>query len=317
MKAIKIGVAGVGTMGMNHCKTLQTMGNGIDFVGVYDKHLRLSKKVGSRFNVKSFSSYEELLKNVDAVIIATSTTHHFPLIKQAIKKNKHILVEKPFVISLEESKAIKSLLKNKELIFQVGHIERFNPAVQHLFKVAEKNKMVSIEARRSGQVQRNVDIDVILNLMIHDIDVILALAASPIKTITAEGVSLVNKGQLDVVYAVLSFENGIIANITANRFSKEKKRLLTITEKERVLKTNCLTRNLYIYKDVKSGVEEVPYNKESVIEKVWVPRNEPLHSEINHFVESIQQHCPPIIGLKEAALALEVALKIRESALND
>ncbi|WP_175487560.1 Gfo/Idh/MocA family protein [Alteribacillus persepolensis] len=315
MKPIKIGVAGVGTMGQNHCKMLHTMVNGIEFVGVYDKYFPLSCEVGKRFGVKSFSAYEELLENVDAVIIATSTVDHFPFVKEAITRNKHVLVEKPFVTSLHESNTIKSLLKNRDIIFQAGHIERFNPAVQHLFNIAKQDDLVSIEARRSGQVQRNIDIDVILNLMIHDIDIVLALNSSPIKRIEAEGISVVNKGQMDIVYAIITFENGVVANLVANRASKEKARMLTITEKEKVVKTDCLTRNLYVYRDVEQHAKKSTENKkESIMEKSWIPRSEPLHSELNHFVQSILQSKPPLIGFNEAARALEVALKIRESA---
>ncbi|WP_158737183.1 Gfo/Idh/MocA family protein [Alteribacillus sp. YIM 98480] len=313
MNKIKIGVAGVGIMGQNHCKTLQLMINDVEFVGVYDKDIQKCSEVGNKFNVKSFNNYEDLLVNVDAVIIATPTTFHYSLIKIAINKNKNILVEKPFVTSLKESEDIKLLLKGKKLIFQVGHIERFNPAFQNLYKAVTPKNMLAIEARRLGQVQRNIDIDVILNLMIHDIDAVLALVNSPLKKIAADGRAVVNKEELDIVYAVLSFENGIIANLVANRVSKEKARLLTITEYDKVFKADCLTRNLYIYQGINSTSENsLPYKKESIIEKVLVPRNEPLHSEILHFVQSIHMNKAPLIGIHEAGKSLEVALKIKE-----
>lgn len=306
MKQVKIGVAGVGVMGQKHCETLEKLGSSVEFTGVYDINQQLSKAIANQFKVQSFKTYQDLLNHVDAVIIATSSSFHFPLITQAIEKEKHILVEKPFVTTLSEAEEIKENLKDKNIIFQVGHIERFNPALQHLKRVFCPDELISIEATRSGQIQRNIDIDVIQNLMIHDIDAVLSLIDSPVENVFAEGISLKKERGLDIVYAILSFKNGAMANLVANRVSKEKVRMFTITESDKVIKVDFLTGNLHVYKEIKP-------NEFNNIEKIPSPNYDPLRSELIDFVQSIRNNKKPLVGINDAIRSLEVALRIKEA----
>ncbi|MCF6093308.1 Gfo/Idh/MocA family oxidoreductase [Microaerobacter geothermalis] len=312
MKPLKIGVVGVGSMGANHCRVLQML-KSADFVGVYDINQMKCEQIAAKHQVQPFLSYEDLLKAVDAVIVAAPSLTHYVLTEQAILRGKHVLVEKPFVPSLEEAKQLIHLMEKKQVILQVGHIERFNPAVQLLSEVLHPQKMISLEARRLGAPQRNMDVDVILDLMIHDIDIILHLVKSKIKRMSAAGVSLFHERQLDIASALLSFENGMIANLVASRISQEKIRTLEITESERYIKTNYLTRELYVYRKTNSLLtENSSYHQESIVEKILVPYVEPLFAEVEHFIQSAQTHQPPKAGPHEAMKALEAALKIKE-----
>jgi predicted dehydrogenase len=317
MELIKIGVAGVGIMGMNHCRTLDKMKN-VHFVGVYDTDMKRCRQVAEDYHVFPCLSFSELLKKVDAVIISVPTNFHYTFIQQALQEEKHVLVEKPFVSSIKEAEQIKKLIKAKNVIVQVGHVERFNPVVQQLSKIINHQKMISIETRRLGAINRTIDIDVILDLMIHDIDIVLNLVRSPVHSITAAGFSLMESGQMDVANALITFKNGIIANLVANRLSQEKVRTLTVTEKDRLIKTDYITKGLFIYQKVDSIVEKnLSYRQESIVEKIIVPNTEPLFSELDHFVQCVRMKQSTIVGPEEASIALEIAEMIREYIKNN
>ncbi|MGG0789887.1 Gfo/Idh/MocA family oxidoreductase [Peribacillus simplex] len=312
MNPVKIGVAGVGSMGFNHCKILQMLKN-VEFKGVYDIDLKRSENVAKTFAVQAFSSYNELLNAVDAVIIAVKTSHHFSLTLQAIQRGKHVLVEKPFVSSLKEAEQIIRSVDNGSVVVQVGHVERFNPALIQLTKVINPDKLISCEARRFGVPNRNIDTDVILDLMIHDIDIILALVNSPLSTVSGVGHYNEDGKQIEAASALLSFQNGCFASLISSRFSLEKTRSLYVTEKSRFLKTNLLTKELYIYH--KSNISPFDNHScylENIVEKVMIPYGEALSLELQHFLMAIESQQPPTVGVHEAFKVLEVALNIKD-----
>ncbi|MFC0273153.1 Gfo/Idh/MocA family oxidoreductase [Metabacillus herbersteinensis] len=311
MSLIKIGVVGVGSMGVNHCKVLQKIKN-VQFVGVFDINQERNEQVANMFAVTAFSSYEELMNGADAVIIAAPTFHHFSLIVQAIQKGKHVLVEKPLVTSLKEAEHIITMVEKESVIVQVGHIERFNPVFKQLSYMMKMENVISLEARRFGVPYRHIDTDVILDLMIHDIDIILQLVKSPLSNVT--GVGYYGKdGQLEGAAALLSFQNGCFASLLSSRLSLEKKRSLYVTEKNRFLKANLLAKELYIYHEITKPLTSIrSYHPENIIEKVAIPHAEALYLEIEHFVQSIQTKHSPKVGVHEAAKVLEVALRIKE-----
>ncbi|PFO08693.1 hypothetical protein COJ85_03020 [Bacillus sp. AFS076308] len=312
MTPIKIGVVGVGSMGFNHCKILHMLKNA-DFKGVYDKDLKRSKEVAKTFAVQVFSSYNELLDAVDAVIIAVQTSYHFSLTLQAIQRGKHVLVEKPFVSSLKEAEQIIRLVDQGSVIVQVGHVERFNPTLKYLSKVMNPNNLISIEARRFGVPNRNIETDVILDLMIHDIDIILELVNSPLLNVSGVGYYNEEGKQLEAASALLSFKNGCFASLLSSRLSLDKKRGLYVTEKSRFLKANLLTKELNIYQKTNlSPFDSHSCHLEHIIEKVKIPYEEALYLENQHFLQSIEAQQPPKIGVHEAFKALEVALEIKE-----
>lgn len=302
-------------MGKQHCRVTSLLKD-TEFIGVYDIDPIKCKEVALSFDVIPFSSYAEMLSAVDAVIIAVPTTFHYEYVKEAILKEKHIFIEKPFVSNIQEAEKILSLYRQKNnCLIQVGHIERFNPVIELIKKFVAAPNIISIEAKRLCETERNLDVDVILDLMIHDIDIILNLVGSKLQSITAIGSYLNhNKKNLDIVYAILTFQNGVIANLVANRVSKESLRSISITEKQRVLTANYLTKQLQIYTNINSDIQTRDFTENS-IDTIKVPPTEPLQSEIHHFVQSIITNTFPIVGPYEATNALSVAMKIKESIL--
>ncbi|MGM9928073.1 MAG: Gfo/Idh/MocA family protein [Bacillus sp. (in: firmicutes)] len=312
MNPIKIGVAGIGSMGANHCKALYGMKN-IAFIGIYDVNQKKREEAAKKFGVSAFSSYDELLEAVDAVILAVPTSYHFLLTTQAIQKGKHVLIEKPFVTSLKEAEQLTKMVDNESVIVQVGHVERFNPAYKELAEIINQNDVVSLEARRFGVPNRHMDTDVIFDIMIHDIDLILQLVDSPLSTVSGVGYYIEEGKQLEAASALLSFQNGCFATLLSSRFSLEKKRSLYVTEKHRFLKTNLLTKEIYIYNKVNHPSESVrSYRSENIIEKIAVSHEDALCLEIDHFLQSIQSQQTPKVSVHGATKVLEVALKIKE-----
>lgn len=312
MPLIKIGVAGVGSMGVNHCKVLQKLKKA-DFIGVFDIDQKRSEKIAKEFGVQSFLTFTELVNEVDAVIIAVHTTHHFSLTIQAIQNGKHVLVEKPFVSSLKEAEKIIKTVDKGSVVVQVGHVERFNPVFKQLSELINKENVISLEARRFGVPNRSIETDVILDLMIHDIDLILQLVDSPISTVNALGYFIEDGKQLEAASALISFQNGCFASLLSSRFSLDKKREINVTEKDRFLKTNLLTKELSVYhKSNFPFSENRSYHVENIVEKIMIPHEESLYLEIEHFIQSIQSRKSPLVGVHDAYKVLEVAVKIKD-----
>ncbi|WP_342580397.1 Gfo/Idh/MocA family oxidoreductase [Ureibacillus sp. FSL W7-1570] len=316
MSGIRVGVAGTGKMGFLHCSKLIQMKN-VNFIGVYDKDFQRAAQISKSFHVKAFDSYSELLKNIDAVIIAAPTTFHFSLVAEAVMKNKHVFVEKPMTMTLEEADKIKKLLKNKRLKFQVGHIERFNPAIQRIHEYIQPDQIINIDAKRLAYSDRIKDTDVVLDVMIHDIDIILSLIKSPIKRVSAEGIRLRDSDKFDTVSALLLFENGIVANLMASNISHEKVREFIVYEKEKVIKTNYLMRQQQlIMKELNDHHLTFLVGTENVIANITLPYSDPLLEELRHFVDCIDSDSEPLVGVDEGRAAVEVALKIKQCLID-
>lgn len=312
MEKVRVGVVGVGSMGLNHCKALLRIRN-VEFIGIFDVDQNKCKTIALELNVNPFPTYEELLEQIHAIIISTPTQTHCQLMKKAIQAGKHIFVEKPFVSSMSEAEEIKKLMKkNPNVFIQVGHIERFNPAIVQLKKLICLENIVAIEARRLSIPQRQVDIDVILDLMIHDIDIILQLVESPVANIYAVGTT--TDGQLNIVSAIIKFQNGIISTLVANRHSRKKTRTLSITELERYITTNYLTKEIKIYQ---KPINDTSYPKETVIDKVQIPYGDPLLLELEYFLNCIVLNKPPFIGIDEAIKSLEMIDKIKSQIMKE
>ena len=311
MSLIKVGVAGVGKMGFFHCTKLKQMKN-VNFIGVYDKDSKRVNEISQRFHIKAFDTYSNLLQDVDAIIVAAPTRFHFCLVEEAIRHDKHVFVEKPITTTIEEANKIKSLLKNKKSKFQVGHIERFNPVIQQIHHYLEQDKIFNIEAKRLALSDRIKDADVVLDVMIHDIDIIMSLIKSPIKRISAEGICLPDTGKFDTVTALLLFENGVVANLVSSNVSHEKVRALTIYEKEKVIKTDYLMKQQQIViNEVNNHDSTFPQRTETVIANLTVPQVDPLLEELIHFIDCIYSDTEPLVGVEEGAAAVEVALQIK------
>jgi predicted dehydrogenase len=316
MKKIKTGVIGTGHLGKIHTKLFKEILT-CDFVGVYDLDYERAKSVSEEFGTKAFKEINDLLDEVDAVDIVATTSAHYKLVKQAFAKNKHVFVEKPITSQIWEAEQLVEEAEQKKLIFQVGHIERFNPALLTLEKY-ELNP-VFIQTDRLAQFNpRGTDVAVVLDLMIHDIDIILSLVKSEVKDIKASGVEVVSDS-IDIANARIEFENGAVANVTASRISQKKMRKMRMFQRDAYISLDFITGTSEVYRLVNpSNVPQNPFinygemgigekKKFVIYEQPEVKEINALKLELEYFVEAIINNKTPIVSGKDGLKALKVA----------
>lgn len=298
MNQIRVGVAGVGAIGKNHARVLGNLGDGI-LTAIYDTNQAQAEAMAAEFGGTPVSSLDELIALTDAVTVATPTISHFEIGSRLLNAGKHVLIEKPITDNTDEAKQLVELAKSKGCVLQVGHIERFNPVLSLL--EARLSQPQFIEAHRlSPFPNRSIDIGVVLDLMIHDLEIILHLVRSEIESIDAVGVPVLTRRE-DIANARLRFKNGCVANITASRISPERLR------KIRVFQGDC-----YLSLDYQAQEGKI-FRREGlsiVQEEVVVEKDEPLKLELAAFVECARHGSTPRVSGQEAADALAVALEI-------
>ena len=225
---IKTGVVGVGHLGQHHTKHYTKI-KSAELVGVYDINEAQAKKIAKQFKTKAFSTLDEMLNQVDGVSIVTPTKEHAKIAEKCISQGKHVFIEKPITKTTKEADKIIALAKKTKVILQVGHIERFNPALTPLKDLILKPKYIEVQ-RLAPYMIRGTDIPVVLDLMIHDIDLVLSFINSPVKKIDASGLSIMTNS-VDIANARIHFENGSVANITSSRVAKDKVRKLKLFQR--------------------------------------------------------------------------------------
>ena len=245
MGKIKVGVIGVGSLGQHHARLYAAMDN-VDLTCVVDTS-EAGKEIAQKCSAEYFAEYKKILDKVDAVSIAVPTTLHFEIAKFFLENDKHVLLEKPITVTAKEAqKLLKIHSKKKKLIFQIGHIERFNVAIEKLQEM--NSKPLLIEAHRLGPfTARSLDVSVVLDLMIHDIDIILQLVDSEVKKIDAIGVPILTE-TTDMASVRLEFKNGAVANITASRVSPKKLRKIRVFEHNAYISIDYVRQSIKIYK---------------------------------------------------------------------
>ncbi|QQL43996.1 Gfo/Idh/MocA family protein [Sulfuriroseicoccus oceanibius] len=301
---IRLGVVGVGGIGRNHARILAELDD-VEVGGIYDADQERCKAVAAEFGVPALDSLEALIESVDAASVATPTIYHREVGEALLNAGKHVLIEKPIAPTLDDSRALVDLAKEKNLILQVGHIERFNPVMGELERKLSDAKF--IEAHRlSPFPNRSVDIGVILDLMIHDIEIVLHLVKSPVVSIDAVGVPVLTQRE-DIANARLRFENGCVANITASRISPERLRKIRVFQGDGYLSLDYQAQAGEIYS--KDGME---ITRESVA----VEKDEPLKLELAHFADCARHGRQPKVTGQEGMAALDLALEITEMVQN-
>jgi predicted dehydrogenase len=319
MEKVKIGVIGVGYLGSMHARMLARMDR-VELVGVYDIVQSKAKAIADELNIRAFNSLDEILNSVEAVSVATPTTTHFEIAIEALNRNIHTFIEKPITAKISEAEQIIKVSIERNLKVQVGHIERFNPAL-----LALKDydlKPVFIETHRLAQFKpRGTDVAVILDLMIHDIDIILSLVKSDILEIRASGVGVVSDS-LDIANARIQFNNGCVANITASRISRRKERKMRIFQKDAYISIDFLQGLAEVFRLVDEGDESVrptvllgqiesgKIKRKIVYEQPEVEEINQLEYELRLFIDSIIDDVTPPVTAMEAKLALDVAYRI-------
>jgi len=314
---LKIGVLGAGHLGKIHLKILNQSIK-YQLVGFYDPLKDNALKVAKEYGYKNFETISELIKAVDVVDIVTPTLSHFDCAKEAINNGKNIFVEKPITTTVNEAETLLNLLKEAKLKGQVGHVERFNPAFKAV-KNHIKNPMF-IESHRLAEFNpRGTDVPVVLDLMIHDIDIILSVVKSPIKHISASGVAVISDTP-DIANARLEFENGCVANLTASRISLKNMRKSRFFQKDAYISVDFLTKKSEVVKmqDVPENPDEfamILQNAEGVKKQIYfenpeVIENNAILEELETFAEAIKTNSRPIVSFADGTKALQVAQQI-------
>jgi predicted dehydrogenase len=300
MNEVRVGVIGVGHIGREHARIYSEL-PGVQLVGVCDIDGQTAERVAQRHGVKAFSTAQDLVQHVDAVTISTPTYSHHEVGKLVLAHGIHALVEKPITDNPAQAKELIDLAHQKNLVLQVGHIERFNPALKALEQ--KLTRPVFIEGHRlSTYPGRSTDIGVVLDLMIHDIEVVLHLVRSPLVSVDSVGTAVLSKGE-DIANARLRFENGCVANLTTSRISFEKMRKIRVFQDDAYLSLDYFEQSGEIYQKVNSQII-----KESIV----VEKDEPLKLQLTAFIDCVRLKKSPLVGGVQAAAALEIALQITE-----
>jgi predicted dehydrogenase len=317
---LKVGVLGAGHLGKIHLKLLDQSSK-YDLIGFYDPDIANGQRVEKEFDYKYFEQLDELIDSVDVVDIVTPTLSHYNCAIKAISKGKHIFIEKPITNTLEEAEHIRLLVSENNLRGQVGHVERFNPAFKAI-RSEIKNPMF-IECHRLAEFNpRGTDVPVVLDLMIHDIDIILSVVQSPVLSIQANGVSVISETP-DIANARIEFENGCIANLTASRISLKNMRKSRFFQKDAYISVDFLEKKTEVVKMKNApknpgDFDMILQNAEGQKKQIYfenpniVPNNAIL-DELETFAEAIKNNTKPIVTLRDGANALKVAHQIINS----
>jgi predicted dehydrogenase len=304
MQKIKVGVVGVGSLGQHHARVYASMPEA-ELVGVVDSRPGRAEEIAKPLGTKAYSRHEALLGKVDAVSIAVPTILHAEIGEQFLNSGAHVLAEKPIAHTLADAdKLIEAAKKNKRIL-QVGHLERFNPAVRQLRELVKNPRF--FEAHRMGLFSpRSLDIDVILDLMIHDLDIISLLVPSPVADIKAVGIAIVSN-RIDIANARLTFENGCVANVTASRVSTEKIRKLRLFHKQEYVSLDYSKQEMAVFRINRQPGSPIP----EIANRIVKPETkEPLKEELQAFLKAVADsgpvECSGEDGRKALALALEI-----------
>jgi predicted dehydrogenase len=317
---IRIGVIGVGNMGQHHTRVLSLLKD-VEIVGVADINVERGLDTASKYRVRFFEDYRDLLPHVEAVCIAVPTRLHHAVGMACLQAGIHVLIEKPIAASITEAESLVNAAAEYQCILQVGHIERFNPAFQELSKVLKTEELLALEAHRmSPYSHRANDVSVVLDLMIHDIDLLLELAAAPVVKLTASGSRTADSGYLDYVTAILGFANGIVATLTASKVTHRKIRRIVAHCKNSLTEADFLNNEILIHRQTTANCMtdygQVLYRQDGLIEKVYTSNIEPLHAELEHFVNCVRGGNQPSVGGEQALKALRLASLIEQMALD-
>ena len=317
---IKVAVIGAGVMGKNHLKTYKNLPN-VELIGVYDIFPEAAENAAKMFGIKAFSSMEEVAKSVNAVSVVTTSTTHADVGEFFLNHGIHCLIEKPLATTEEECMRLINAAKKNNVTLLVGHIERFNPAVEQMSKIlSDTSKIRSLTAQRmSAASGRITDVDVAMDLMIHDVEVIQSLVKSPVVNVQACSVKTADKPEgKDYISALLEFENGTTANLTASRITQARVRTLTVTTDTNYIDMDFINQSINVHSQGRMpyvNQESIPdwmnYGLKGSVEQLFIPTNQPLSAELSHFMACIRGEATPRITGESALNALRVIWEIQ------
>ena len=339
---IRAVVLGVGSLGQHHARIYAELAAAgqIEFAGIFDASTDAAKKIAAKHGAKIFNSIAEAAANADALNIVTPTTTHFNIAKQLLAQGKHMLVEKPMTDNSAQAAELIQIAQQKNCVLQVGHVERFNPVFKFLQSAAPEPRFIECH-RLSPFPARSTDIGVVLDLMIHDLDVVLAFVKSPVASVDAVGIPVLSRSE-DVANARLKFANGCVANLTASRVAVERMRKIRVfsggTTTPSYVSLDYRVQEGYILRVARDGEEEssllkkvlvakLGIGKDSTIvsqfagkkivrEPVPIAKDEPLKLELQHFVECVRAQQTPMVSGESAKRALDLAFEITRQIQN-
>lgn len=322
MQKLRVGVIGVGKMGRLHARAYDHFNHLCNFTGIYDPDAEAAGAVARQYEVTAFSSVSELLANVDAVTIAAPTESHFELTQMALERGVHVLVEKPVCRTVEEAEQLQRLVEESDCTVQVGHIERFNPAVQELAKLLKDQKVIAIEVRRTAPYDPRVkDLDVIQDMMVHDIDIVRYLTGVEVRELSAFGRRVKSDVFVDHAVATASLENDVIVTFTASRVTEQKARTMKVTCEGAFIEMDYIERRLTLTRDTRmhyeANGEDASHKMENVGERIFVPEQEPLLAQTKHFLDCVRTGCRPLIDVRDGLAALEIVERVQAAVYQE
>jgi predicted dehydrogenase len=309
-------VVGVGVFGRNHArvyKELEQQGEPVRLLGVVDPDTNRADAVAREFGCKAFGSVLQLLtthSEVQAASIAAPTVHHLTVARDLMKAGVDVLIEKPLAATTGDADELAALAASHKRLVQVGHLERFNPAVQATLPILSRPMFFEVH-RLSVFTPRSLDVDVVLDLMIHDLDIVLAFAKSPVKEVRAVGLPVLS-GKVDIANVRLEFESGCIANFTASRVSTERVRKLRFFQPKQYVSLDYGRQEVLVFTVGADGASAaVPsVNPQIGVNKLAVASEEPLHAELKSFLKAVRERSTPVVSLEDGRRALGLALEI-------
>ena len=323
---IKVAVIGAGMMGKNHLKTYKSLNN-FELVGVYDIFPEAAQNAAEMFGIRAFSSLDEVAASVDAVSVVTTSVTHAEVGEFFLNKGIHCLIEKPLAATEEECNRLITAAKSHNVTLLVGHIEQFNPAVEQLHKILADNSQICSLAtnRMSAASGRITDVDVAMDLMIHDAEVVLSLVKSPVVNISASAVRTAKSPTgKDYITALLEFANGATATMTASRITQSRVRTLTVTTNDNYIDMDFINQSIAVHSQGRmhnvaadSLPENMRYGLKGSVENLFIPTAQPLTSELNHFADCIWGKATPRITGEQALAALRIIWKVQQCLNNN
>lgn len=304
---LRVGVVGVGYLGRFHARIYADMPD-VELVGVVDVDDAVAKEIASQYHCEAYTDHAALLGKVDAVSIVVPTSLHRQVAMPFIESGVHMLLEKPVASTVQDAQAIVEAAEKAGVVLQIGHLERFNAGIMALAERAQNPRF--IEAHRLGPfVERATDVDVVTDLMIHDIDIVLSLVRSNIKSIAAMGLPVLTE-HVDIANARLEFENGAVANVTASRVSNKKFRRIRVFAHDAYLALNFVDQQIEL---VRTGDHPAGGRfPEIVNEQVAIEPRQPLDAELEAFIDTVRTHGTPLVSGRDGLEALKVALQVKE-----
>ncbi len=317
--AIRVAVLGVGRMGRNHLRIYSELKNA-ELVGFYDPNYEAASDLESKYKCSNYSSMRELADDVDAVSICTPSITHAEIGKYFLDQRIHCLIEKPLATSENDCLELIRSAENSGVALLVGHIERFNPVVQQLTNIlSEEVRVYSIDARRLSSVGKHItDVDVVADLMVHDLDIILSLVDSDIVDVTARSVSAYEKNTSDYVTALITFANGTLTQLTASRITQNRVREIQVTTDHGIIVADYSNQNMLVYQQGDSLKHTGSQNKfgeyivDTNIQHAQVHYAEPLQIELRHFINVVRNDHVPMVTATHALESLRLVWKIQE-----